>query len=285
MYIGNGITNIRDLKPENIVYVNEATAYIKIIDFGQSKILRQNQPIKDVVGSLYYIAPEVLSSEEYDEKCDCWSCGVILYLLLAGFPPFYGHSREEIITAAAKGKVEFYHPNWNKVSSMAKELIISLLKYNPKERISISEALRHPWVCKYGIQHSISSSELKKVFMNMKNFRIQMLFQRSVLSYLASQRIKFEEESTMKRIFTFLDYDKDGYLSKKDLINGFSKIVKDVDKLTKDVDLIVSNVAMESSVTISYNEFLVANLNVDLIINQTNLRKAFEFFDQVALKY
>eukprot|EP00826_Nyctotherus_ovalis_P065644 TRINITY_DN9653_c0_g1_i6.p3 TRINITY_DN9653_c0_g1~~TRINITY_DN9653_c0_g1_i6.p3 ORF type:complete len:211 (+),score=63.37 TRINITY_DN9653_c0_g1_i6:1255-1887(+) len=206
-----------------------------------------------------------------------------MYLLLAGFPPFYGHVREEILKAAAKGRVEFYHPNWNKVSPAAKELILSLLKYNPKERMSITEALKHPWVSKYGVQHSVSISELKKAFTSMKSFRMQMFFQQSVLSYLASQHMKVEEEYKMRRVFAFLDCDRDGQLCKTDLINGFSRIVKDIDKLTKDVDQIISNVSMESSLKINYNEFLVANLNIEQLMSQVNLRKAFDFFDQVCV--
>lgn len=263
------------------MFITEAAASVKVIDFGQSKILSQKQEIKDTVGSLLYVAPEVLAHRPHDEKCDSWSCGVLLYLLLAGFPPFYGHTREEVLAAAVKGKVEFYHPNWNKVSSLAKHLILSLLKYDPKERMSMAEALRHPWVGRHRTQHSVSLSELRHVFTSMKSFKMQMFFQQSVLSYLASQHAKAEEECKMRRVFGFLDCDRDGVLCKADLVGGFSRIVKDAEKLAKDVDQIIDNVSMESSLKISYNEFLVANLNVEQLMSQVNLRKAFDFFDQV----
>jgi calcium-dependent protein kinase len=98
----------RDLKPENILFEgNSIESTVKVIDFGRSKILLPNQKIAERAGSLYYMAPEVVQMREYNEQCDIWSTGVILYLLLAGEPPFYAPSREETIQLITLGKPKF----------------------------------------------------------------------------------------------------------------------------------------------------------------------------------
>lgn len=97
------------------------------------------------LGTPYYIAPEVLKMN-YDEKCDVWSCGVILYILLCGYPPFGGRNEDEIIAKVKKGKFTFDKDDWENVSSEAKDLIKLMLEYNPKTRISAEDALAHPWI-------------------------------------------------------------------------------------------------------------------------------------------
>ena len=204
-----------------------------------------------------------------------------MYLLLAGFTPFCGHTREEIIEAALKGEVQFSHPNWKKVSADAKKLITLLLNYDSEKRITADQALHHPWVLKYGVQEDVSATELKSVYNNLKNSNAQLVFQRAVLSYLASQQMQYKEEDNIRRMFSFLDCDKDGQLSKQDLIQGFSKVVKDQARLRKEIEQIVKNIDMDHNMQIDYNEFLVANLNIDSALTPENLKQAFEFFDEV----
>lgn len=98
----------RDLKPENVVFEGEAIeSTAKIIDFGRSKIVKKKEKLTEKAGSLFYIAPEIVQGLEYNEKCDIWSCGVILYLMIAGYPPFYGQSKEEVVKLIKKGDVDF----------------------------------------------------------------------------------------------------------------------------------------------------------------------------------
>ena len=97
----------RDLKPENILYLNEEEdSPLKVIDFGTAKQFEMEQKLKETCGTAYYIAPEVLHGQ-YNEKCDVWSIGVIMYIMLCGYPPFNGDSRAEIATAIKEGKLEF----------------------------------------------------------------------------------------------------------------------------------------------------------------------------------
>jgi len=136
----------RDLKPENIMLEeNKDFSQIKIIDFGVSRHFEIDEILYDMQGSSYYIAPEVLD-RKYNEKCDIWSCGVILYIILSGTPPFNGKSEYEIHNRIKEGSISFSDPCWSTISDNAKNLITKLLAYDSKHRLSAEEALNHPWI-------------------------------------------------------------------------------------------------------------------------------------------
>ena len=108
--------------------------HVKVIDFGTS-IEIDGSKLKARLGTPYYIAPEVLGGE-YDEKCDVWSCGVILYILLCGYPPFNGETDSDIFEAIKVGKYSFPKEDWGRVSPSAKSLVKKMLRFNPIDRIS-----------------------------------------------------------------------------------------------------------------------------------------------------
>lgn len=140
----NGIVH-RDVKSDNILFVGQdITSPVKLIDFGISVKFERDTKLKDKTGTVLYIAPEVISGS-YDEKCDIWSCGVLLYMMLCGQPPFYGSSRKEVMTKIKKGKFQFKSKIWSVVSSEAKDLITSMLILDPQERPSCLEVLNHKW--------------------------------------------------------------------------------------------------------------------------------------------
>ena len=133
----------RDLKPENFLYQdNKEEAEIKIIDFGLSKKFNDAEvmsEMKTIVGTPFYVAPEVLSGN-YDKSCDVWSIGVILYILLCGYPPFDGDNNTEIFKSILKNDIEFDSEDWAEVSSEAIDLIKKMLTKNHSERITIEQA-------------------------------------------------------------------------------------------------------------------------------------------------
>ncbi|XP_047631309.1 MAP kinase-activated protein kinase 3 isoform X1 [Phacochoerus africanus] len=140
----------RDVKPENLLYTSkEKDAVLKLTDFGFAKETTQNA-LQTPCYTPYYVAPEVLGPEKYDKSCDMWSLGVIMYILLCGFPPFYSNTGQAISPGMKRrirlGQYGFPNPEWSAVSEDAKQLIRLLLKTDPTERLTISQFMNHPWI-------------------------------------------------------------------------------------------------------------------------------------------
>merc|ERR1712050_399501 len=135
----------RDLKPENIIFeTKDPKSKIKVIDFGTSCHYEKGSKLKKKLGTPYYIAPEVLK-RNYDEKCDVWSSGVIMYILLCGYPPFNGPNDKIIFQRVLEGKFAFPEEDWNGISKQAKDLIKKMLCYDPAKRSHTAECLQHEW--------------------------------------------------------------------------------------------------------------------------------------------
>jgi len=141
----NGIAH-RDLKPENILSADSNdTEVIKIADFGFSKNFGEEK-LMTSCGSPGYVAPEVLTCESYDKSVDMWSVGVIIYILLCGYPPFYADNAPALFKKIMDVKYDFDDPSWDDVSNDAKDLIRNLLVKDPKSRFTAQACLNHPWV-------------------------------------------------------------------------------------------------------------------------------------------
>ncbi|XP_061640436.1 MAP kinase-activated protein kinase 3 isoform X2 [Phyllopteryx taeniolatus] len=141
----------RDIKPENLLYTSKhRNGVLKLTDFGFAKETTQHNPLQTPCYTPYYVAPEVLGPEKYDKSCDMWSLGVIMYILLCGFPPFYSNTGQAISPGMKRrirmGQYEFPNPEWADVSHEGKGLIHQLLKTDPNERMSISQFMKHPWI-------------------------------------------------------------------------------------------------------------------------------------------
>uniref|UniRef100_A0A5F9C9R3 Calcium/calmodulin-dependent protein kinase type 1G n=1 Tax=Oryctolagus cuniculus TaxID=9986 RepID=A0A5F9C9R3_RABIT len=141
----NGIVH-RDLKPENLLYLTpEENSKIMITDFGLSK-MEQNGVMSTACGTPGYVAPEVLAQKPYSKAVDCWSIGVITYILLCGYPPFYEETESKLFEKIKEGSYEFESPFWDDISESAKDFICHLLEKDPNERYTCEKALRHPWI-------------------------------------------------------------------------------------------------------------------------------------------
>ncbi|XP_005404601.1 PREDICTED: calcium/calmodulin-dependent protein kinase type 1G [Chinchilla lanigera] len=141
----NGIVH-RDLKPENLLYLTpEENSKIMITDFGLSK-MEQSGVMSTACGTPGYVAPEVLAQKPYSKAVDCWSIGVITYILLCGYPPFYEETESKLFEKIKEGYYEFESPFWDDISESAKDFICHLLEKDPSERYTCEKALRHPWI-------------------------------------------------------------------------------------------------------------------------------------------
>ncbi|OAY44292.1 phosphoenolpyruvate carboxylase kinase 2 [Manihot esculenta] len=138
----------RDIKPDNILF--DSRNRVKLADFGSADWLGEVGTISGVVGTPYYVAPEVVMGREYNEKSDVWSAGVVLYVMLAGIPPFYGETVEEIFEAVIRGNLRFPPKLFRTVSSSAKDLLRKMICRDVSRRFSAEQALRHPWIVNGG---------------------------------------------------------------------------------------------------------------------------------------
>uniref|UniRef100_A0A4W4GFZ0 non-specific serine/threonine protein kinase n=1 Tax=Electrophorus electricus TaxID=8005 RepID=A0A4W4GFZ0_ELEEL len=150
-YLHNMNIAHRDIKPENLLYTSkDSNAILKLTDFGFAKETSLHNPLQTPCYTPYYVAPEVLGPEKYDKSCDMWSLGVIMYILLCGFPPFYSNTGQAISPGMKRrirmGQYEFPNPEWADVSEEAKQLINQLLKTDPSERMTIAQFMNHPWI-------------------------------------------------------------------------------------------------------------------------------------------
>uniref|UniRef100_A0A8C7MXI4 Calcium/calmodulin-dependent protein kinase 1Da n=1 Tax=Oncorhynchus kisutch TaxID=8019 RepID=A0A8C7MXI4_ONCKI len=163
----------RDLKPENLLYFNpQDESKIMISDFGLSKMEGSGDVMSTACGTPGYVAPEVLAQKPYSKAVDCWSIGVIAYILLCGYPPFYDENDSKLFEQILKADYEFDAPYWDDISDSAKDFIGSLMEKDPAKRFTCDQALGHPWIagdtalCK-NIHESVSR-QIRKNFAKSK---------------------------------------------------------------------------------------------------------------------
>jgi calcium/calmodulin-dependent protein kinase I len=159
----------RDLKPENLLLKdNKDDTEIKIADFGLSKIVSSKVMMQTACGTPGYVAPEILKTQGYDKEVDLWSIGVITYILLCGFPPFYNDNIAELFEQIMRADYDFPHEYWHSISKEAKDFVSKLLVAEPSERMTSQDALKHPWL------NGKSSGNLdEKAFKKLSNSIVQ----------------------------------------------------------------------------------------------------------------
>jgi len=267
----NGIVH-RDLKPENLLYLNkDDNSPIKVIDFGMSKRFDSKNFMSEKVGTAYYISPEVLQGK-YDEKCDIWSAGVILYIIICGYPCFNGEDDDEIFAAIQKGKIAFPSPEWDDISNDAKELIKKMC-CSPSKRLTAEQVLKETWV-KDNAPNSGKALLPMKVD-PFKNYSNSNKLRKAVLTYIAS-RLSEEEIKKIKAIFQSIDVDNDGKLSLEEMKKAVS--LSDGMKL-EFIDQIFKSIDTDNSGNIEYTEFISASIEKNIYLNEEKLKDAFKLFD------
>uniref|UniRef100_A0A8C6NX15 Calcium/calmodulin dependent protein kinase I n=1 Tax=Nothobranchius furzeri TaxID=105023 RepID=A0A8C6NX15_NOTFU len=163
----------RDLKPENLLYYSmDEDSKIMISDFGLSKIEGSGSVMSTACGTPGYVAPEVLAQKPYSKAVDCWSIGVISYILLCGYPPFYDENDAKLFEQILKAEYEFDSPYWDDISDSAKDFIVHLMEKDPNVRYTCDQALLHPWIAgdtalDKNIHESVSA-QIKKNFAKSK---------------------------------------------------------------------------------------------------------------------
>jgi calcium-dependent protein kinase len=267
----------KDLKPENILMDKEKDDLaIKIIDWGCAETVKTMKQSEHADGTIYYIAPEVLRGQ-YNEKCDIWSCGVIFYILLCGYPPFDGESDEDIYKAIESANYSFPEENWNQVSNEAKELIKKMLTLDVNDRISALDTLQDPWFKKFTGKNHVDKNLAKNIFGNMKKFKKNKTLEKTVISFIINQLVRKDERNELEKQFKEWDTNGDGVLSKEEIINGYKKTYGKVDE--HEIENMIDSIDLDGNGVIDYNEFLTCSMNKDKILRNDYLKICFKEFD------
>ena len=277
----------RDLKPENIMLSQKpenGNYHIKLIDFGTAKIFNPGKKMNKIIGTSYYIAPEVIK-EKYNEKCDVWSCGIILYILICGYPPFNGNTNIEIFHAIQNQNPLFAGEEWDDITNEAKELIKLMLRKNPNERWSAEQCLKHKWfkMLENSEKNKNPQRNFKQIQMNAINHMAQFVnenrFKQAVLQFISSQFNIQKEEGDLRELFKSIDISGTGQLSKDEFTNKLIELYGENDG--KNIALnIFNNLDLDGSGKISYDEFLSAMISTKKVVTEERLEKAFKMFDK-----
>ena len=272
----------RDLKPENILIPTGSSkidyTLLKIIDFGASVLKKDDGKISFRFGTPYYIAPEVLK-ESYNEKCDVWSIGVILYLLLLGQAPFDGDDDETICQKIISEEIDYESSKMKSLSKEAVDFMKKLLEKNPDKRISSAQALENPWIKKYAPHTKVNKAFSRKIYKNLSNFREQSQLSTAVTTFITNYLMNDDELKLLKKLFFELDVKGVGVITKDELFRGMDECFGN--KITREeVDQIFSNIDYDNNGTISFDEFVKAAIDKKKLLTEEKLKAAFSLFDR-----
>ena len=266
----------RDLKPENILLSStDEFSQLKLIDFGLSKVLKTMDDImKGEVGTLYYMAPEVILGN-YNEKCDVWSCGVILYIMLSGNPPFYSKDEEKLKQKICKMIYNFDLPVFSKISEDAKDLIRQIF-VEPSKRPTISDILNNNWVKENAPNASCESLNID--WEGIMKYSKLNLVQKSVINFRAFHMTTGESKEFIE-IFKLIDVNSDGVLTLDEIKNGI-KHCKFSFKLNEDsIIKLFNDVDIDKNGLVNYTEFVSALMDYEKNIKQEHLEACFQNYD------
>ncbi|KAA8523676.1 hypothetical protein F0562_010099 [Nyssa sinensis] len=265
----------RDLKPENFLLSDKSeNALLKATDFGLSVFIEEGKVYRDIVGSAYYVAPEVLR-RRYGKEIDIWSAGVMLYILLSGVPPFWAETEKGIFDAILKGDIDFESQPWPSISNSAKDLVQKMLTQDPKKRITSAQVLEHPWIKEDGeaSDKPIDSAVLSR----MKQFRAMNKLKKLALKVIA-ENLSEEEIQGLKAMFTNMDTDNSGTITYEELKTGLARLGS---KLTEaEVKQLMEAADVDGSGSIDYIEFITATMHRHKLEREEHLYKAFQYFDK-----
>mmetsp|Transcript_86316 Transcript_86316/g.222299 ORF Transcript_86316/g.222299 Transcript_86316/m.222299 type:complete len:508 (-) Transcript_86316:486-2009(-) len=276
-YMHENSISHRDLKPENFLFLTKGKVdrnVLKIIDFGLSCRFEANQSLSTRAGTPYYVAPQVLSGR-YDRMCDLWSVGVIMYVLLCGYPPFSGRTDQEVLARVRQGAFSFEAKDWRHISEDAKALISGLLKMDPKERTTAEQALNHDWI-KLKAPRAGNANLQESFVQNLREFRVQNKLKKAALHIIAGQLSEGQIKG-LRETFIALDANGDGLLTIKELRDALGQ--SGLMKTNSDLQSIMDGVDSDGSGVIDYTEFLAATLDTKSYLSEDICWTAFSVFD------
>ncbi|KAH9606305.1 hypothetical protein KSS87_000220 [Heliosperma pusillum] len=297
----------RDLKPENFLLSSkDENATLKATDFGLSVFIEGDKLMlsisgsaslcvvvwvkvtsaddehfwiwfckvyRDIVGSAYYVAPEVLR-RRYGKEIDIWSAGVMLYILLSGVPPFWAETEKGIFDAILQGHIDFESKPWPSISSGAKDLVRKMLTADPKKRITAAQVLEHPWLR----EGEASDKPIDgAVLTRMKQLRVMNKLKKLALKVIA-ESLPEDEIQGLKQMFENMDTDGSGTITYEELKEGLARLGSKVPE--SEVKALMEAADQDGSGSIDYIEFVTATMHRYRLERDDQLYKAFQYFDK-----
>nr|GMD39787.1 calcium-dependent protein kinase 32-like [Ipomoea batatas] len=265
----------RDLKPENFLFANKKeTAALKAIDFGLSVFFKPGERFNEIVGSPYYMAPEVLK-RNYGPEVDVWSAGVILYILLCGVPPFWAETEQGVAQAIIRSVVDFRRDPWPKVSDNAKDLVKKMLNPDPSKRLTAQEVLDHPWLQNAKKAPNVSLGETVKA--RLKQFSVMNKLKKRALRVIA-EHLSVEEVAGIKEGFQLMDTNNKGKIDINELRVGLQKLGHHIPE--SDLQALMDAGDVDKDGYLDCAEFVAISVHLRKMGNDEHLKKAFAFFDK-----
>lgn len=270
----------RDLKPENFLLASKKEgSMLKATDFGLSVFIEEGKVYRDIVGSAYYVAPEVLR-RNYGKEIDVWSAGVILYILLSGVPPFWAENEKGIFDAILQGDIDFASAPWPTISESAKDLVRKMLTQDPRKRITPAQVLEHPWIREGG---EASDKPIDNaVLSRMKQFRAMNKLKKLALKVIA-ENLSEEEIKGLKAMFANIDTDNSGTITYEELKTGLARLGSRLSEA--EVKQLMEAADVDGNGSIDYIEFISATMHRHRLERDEHLYKAFQFFDKDSSGY
>lgn len=268
----------RDVKLENVIVEDrEQDLIAKLIDFDSATFFDVTRQVHGYYGTTYYMAPEVIMGN-YDEKCDVWSLGVILYVMLSGRPPFWGYTERVVKSAIVNDPFSMSGKEWTSVSSSAKDLVTRMLTKDPVRRITAAEAFLHPWIQNLHPRPTTDPAVALQVSTNIKDFHSLTKLKAAVRTFVVSQVIDSHEFNELREVFQKMDRDGDGLLSERDLVDMMKEVMSPVEA-EHEAKSIVKALSPRDDGLIDYNAFLSVTADKRKLLSESNLRSAFMLFD------
>ncbi len=264
----------RDLKPENIIFESpDIDSDIKLIDFGLSKKFKSSEKLHSILGTPYYVAPEILT-KNYNEKCDIWSVGIITYLLIVGDVPFKGKNNNDIFNKILHQKINFNYNKWKNFSKEAKNFVQLLLQKDFNKRPSAQEALNHNWFINIFTKIHKSILIEPNIFIALKNYKPCNILKKLVYKYIINSMGHAELKKYKNALFAF-DISHNGYVDLTELNKVFELLKKDISE--EQIKKLMN--ASEGKKYLNYTEFIMCCLNLKEVLKIDKLESAFRYFD------
>jgi len=267
----------RDIRPENFLFLNKEHVEknpLKLVHFAVACKVQPGQIMQSKVGTPYYVSPQVIMGK-YDQAADLWSCGIIMYVLLCGYPPFNGDNDAEIVAKVRLGNFSFDPADWRHISEDAKEIVRGLLQINPRDRFTAHQALKYEWM-RLKAPGALGHTSTNFVD-SLRVFRSQNKLIKVAVQLLAEQLNEVQLMS-LHHIFTMIDSNSDGFLTNNELKEALLR--SNLQSIPPDVLQMMQEIDSDGSGMIDSTEFLANALERRSRLQEDVCWNAFRVFDK-----